>query len=366
MHYSVGRPKHKRVMAGAVVGETFVGSRAQELRGLLSLKYPMKHGIVEDWNDMERIWNHVFTQELKVHPDEHPVLLTEAPLNPLKVREKYAEIFFETFNVPALYISMQAVLSLYASGRTTGVVLDSGDGVSHAVPIYEGFALPHAIMRMDVAGREVTEQLQLLLRKAGYVFHTSAEKEVVRQLKEKLCYVAFSPEREERSMAAISGSDMGKSGGTTGIDGAYASEGKKATYKLPDGTEIVLGAERFRAPEVLFQPSLLGMEYDGVHKQIYHAICASDLELRRTLYGNIVLSGGSTLFGNFGDRMLAEMRQLAPKDVKIRISAPPERKYSTWIGGSILGSLDTFKKMWISAQEYQEDGVSAVVHRKTF
>lgn len=172
-------------MAGALEGDTFLGPRAEEHRGLLALRYPMEHGIVKDWNDMEKIWSYVYSKDqLHTFSEEHPVLLTEAPLNPRQNRERAAEIFFETFNVPALFISMQAILSLYATGRTTGVVLDAGDGVTHAVPIYEGFAMPHSIMRSDVAGRDVTKYLQLLLRKEGCNFHTSAELEIVKTIKE--------------------------------------------------------------------------------------------------------------------------------------------------------------------------------------
>merc|ERR1719367_945083 len=188
----VGRPKHERVMAGPVEGDNFVGHRAEELRGILTLKYPMAHGIVEHWDDMELIWRHIYS-EMKVIAEEHPVLLTEAPLNPRRNREKAAEIFFETFNVPALFVSLQAVLSLYATGRTTGVVLDAGDGVTHAVPIYEGFAMPHSIMRVDVAGRDVTRYLRLLLRKEGVNFRTTAEFEIVRTIKERACYLASNP-----------------------------------------------------------------------------------------------------------------------------------------------------------------------------
>ncbi|KAI6879885.1 Actin-like, partial [Hortaea werneckii] len=184
----VGRPKHLRVLAGGLEGDVFIGNRAQELRGLLKIKYPLEHGIVTDWDDMERIWQYIYTDELKTLSEEHPVLLTEAPLNPRQNRDTAAQILFETFNVPALYTSIQAVLSLYASGRTTGIVLDAGDGVSHAVPVYEGFAIPSSIRRIDVAGRDVTEHLQTLLRKQGSVFHTSAEKEIVKNIKEKTSY----------------------------------------------------------------------------------------------------------------------------------------------------------------------------------
>eukprot|EP00276_Gloeochaete_wittrockiana_P009118 CAMPEP_0184645718 /NCGR_PEP_ID=MMETSP0308-20130426/2281_1 /TAXON_ID=38269 /ORGANISM="Gloeochaete witrockiana, Strain SAG 46.84" /LENGTH=381 /DNA_ID=CAMNT_0027075035 /DNA_START=34 /DNA_END=1179 /DNA_ORIENTATION=- len=341
----VGRPRHVKVMAGGAEGESFVGSKAEELRGILKLQYPIEHGIVKNWADMEKVWSHVYENELKVESEKHPVLLTEAPLNPRKNREKAAEIFFETLNVPALFISLQAVLSLYASGRTTGVVLDSGDGVTHAVPIYEGFAMPHSITRIDVAGRDVTDNLMLLFRKAGYTFHTSAEREVVRDIKEKACYCALNPQKEEAASADKTRPPY--------------------QYKLPDGNTIDIGPERFRAPEILFRPELIGREYLGIHETLVEAINRADLDIRKTLYSKIVLSGGSTLFPGFGDRLLTEVRKLAPKDIKIRISAPPERKYSTWIGGSILASLATFKKMWVSADEYGEEG-PAVIHRKTF
>jgi len=340
----VGRPKHMRVMAGAAEGDTFIGNQAEELRGILTVKYPMAHGIVQDWNDMELVWRHIYS-EMKVVAEEHPVLLTEAPLNPRKNREKAAEIFFETFGTPALFVSWQAILSLYASGRTTGVVLDSGDGVTHAVPVYEGFALPHAVTRADIAGRDVTNHLMMLLRHTGQIFHTSAEREIVRTIKEQECHVAFNPAKEEQ------------------VEHEKASQ--QHSFKLPDGTLINLGAERFRAPEILFHPNLVGTEYPGIHELLATAINRADMDLRMALFSQIVLSGGSTMFQGFGDRMIHEIRKLAPKDIKIRISAPPERKFSTWIGGSILASLATFKKMWVSKEEYEEDGYT-VLHRKTF
>ncbi|TKS85087.1 Beta-centractin Actin-related protein 1B [Collichthys lucidus] len=314
-------------------------SSRHEHRGLLSVRYPMEHGIVKDWNDMERIWQYVYSKEqLQTFSEEHPVLLTEAPLNPSKNREKAAEIFFETFNVPALFISMQAVLSLYATGRTTGVVLDSGDGVTHVVPIYEGFAIPHSIMRVDIAGRDVSRYLRLLLRKEGYNFNTSAEFEVVRTVKERACYLSLNPQKDE------------------------TLETEKAQYVLPDGSTLNIGPARFRAPELLFRPDLIGDESSGIHEVLAYAIQKSDMDLRRTLYSTIVLCGGSTLIKGFGERLLTEVKKLAPKDVKIKISAPQERLYSTWIGGSILASLDTFKKMWVSKREYEEDRARPLVY----
>ncbi|TYZ64626.1 hypothetical protein PybrP1_004709 [[Pythium] brassicae (nom. inval.)] len=365
----VGHVKHTRLMPGGAYegGETFVGNRVQHHRGLFRIQYAMEHGVVTDWSSMHRIWQHVYAKEmLNVQSEEHPVLLTEAPLNPVQNRQRAGEVFFEAFNVPALFVSPQAVLSLYASGRTTGVVLDVGDGVSHVVPVYESFTLPHAITRMDVAGRDVTAQLQLLLRRAGYRFETSAEREVVREVKEKLCYVAFNPAKEEQleaERAAVAGKDDDLLSASKAKRRAAAPTDDASAYYLPDGTLLNIGAEKFRAPEVLFRPELIGSESGGVQDCLVQAIMKSDMDLRKTLFSQIILSGGSTLFPGFGDRLLAEVRKKAPKDIKIRISAPPTRLYSTWIGGSILASLATFKNMWITKSEYEEHGAS-ILHRK--
>jgi len=382
----VGRAKHQRVMpGGALEGEErrrgggeaggggsgrpggvgasyFVGRKLDEHRGAFLLEYPMERGSVVDggWDAMELIWEHVYSKSnVNAKMDEHPVLLTEPPHNPRTHRDKTAELFFETFRAPALFFAPPAVLSLYASGRTTGVVLDVGEGVTHAVPVYEGYALPHSVVRSDIAGRDVSRRMQLLLRKSGLAFSTTAEEDFVAAMKKEVCYVA--PGGAAHDDDAVADSRVASSAPAVG--GGGGSNSGAAQYQLPDGQVVDLNnGERHRASEVLFRPSVSGSEELPVHDVLLSSILKSDMDLRSTLFSQIVLSGGSTLLPGFGDRLLYEVRARAPERTKIRISAPPDRIHSAWVGGSILASLATFKNMWATKAEYEEYG-SSLLHR---
>ncbi|XP_059488463.1 actin-like [Neocloeon triangulifer] len=336
----VGRPRiASELVLGVNPRDNYVGKDAQEKRGILALSYPIDHGRVADWDDMAKIWHHTFYSELRVVPDEHPVLLTAPPLNPLRHHEKTTQIMFETFNTPAMNIGNKLKLVLHSTGRSSGLVLHCGDGVTCTLPIYEGFTLPHAMERIKLAGRDCTEYLMKMLTNGAFNFSTTAEREIVRDIKEKLCFVA--PESEHR---------------------VKSSKVEKA-YILPDGQVITLGKERYLCPELLFQPSLLGMDVRGVHEIVYSSIMRCAMDTRKELYKNIVLSGGSTMHPRFADRLQKEISDLAPSTMSINIIAPPERNFSAWIGGSIVARMPTL--MWITKQAYDECGES-IVHRMCY
>ncbi|KAH3846956.1 actin-like [Dreissena polymorpha] len=340
----LGKPKHDVVMRCVTDPmSTFVGEHALAERGILSLRRPLERGIVTDWDDMEKIWHHAFYNELRVAPEEHPVLITDPPFNPKLNREKSMEIMFETFRTPASYISMTPVLSLYASGRHCGIVVDVGDGVAHITPIDGVYTWRHAMKRTHVAGSDVTDYLAQLLTERGHYFHTTAERELVREIKEKIGYVALDFEDEMKT--------------------AMTSSKLETTYELPDGKVITVGNERFRCAEALFKPHIIGMEQPSISELVYQSIQKTDIHVRKDLYYNIILSGGSTMFPGFAERLTKEMTSLIPPIMRTKVLEPPERKYSVWIGGSILASLSTFASQWISKAEYEEHG-PASVHMK--
>ncbi|KAL1254746.1 hypothetical protein QQF64_016975 [Cirrhinus molitorella] len=341
----IGRPKYEEVMNGSVDRELYVGHDAQHMRGVLTLKYPIRNGIVSNWDEMEMIWHHAF-QQLCASPEDHPVLLTEAAMNPLQNRQRMVELMFEAFSVPLTFVAVQAVLALYASGRTTGVVLDSGDGVSHSVPVFEGYCLPHAVQRFDLAGSHVTLQLQKLLLEQGVCMRTSAELEIVREMKERCCCVALDYDTELKSA------------------GTVASE---ENYTLPDGRIISLTTERFRAPEILFRPELIGRDHYGIHESVFRSILQSDIDLRRSFVGNVLLSGGNTLLSGLPSRLQKEIMLMCPVDLSacVRVISPSDRDFSVWRGGAALANMPDLCSAWISVDEYEEFGPQ-IVFRKCF
>jgi len=342
----VGRPKHASAMQGVTQKDCYIGEEANQKRGILELNYPIAAGIVESWDDMEKVWNHTFYNELRVNPSEcGGVLLTEAPRNPKQNREKMVQIMFDTFEVTNTYVAIQAVMSLYAAGRTTGLVVDSGDGVSHTVPVFEGFSVPHAVEKMDIAGRVLTNYLQkLLLESIAEGFTSSAELEIVKNIKEELCYVA-SKYDEEKAQASNS-SEMDK------------------PYTLPDKRVInITGATRMTCPELLFKPELNGKSCKSIHALAWQSVQSSDIDIRKDLCKNIILSGGTTMYQGLPDRLKDEIVGLAPAGSEIKVIASADRKFAVWKGASTFSSLSTFASSWITKEDYNEHG-AGIVHRK--
>ena len=267
--------------------------------------------------------------------------MTQTAFNPKPNKEKMIEIMFEVFNTPKFYVAIQSQLSLFASGSVNGIVFESGDGISQIVPCFEGYRLPHVDLHLDLAGSDLNDHLVKILAKKNYSFTTAAQFDIVRDIKEKLCYVASDFEQEMQT----------------------AASSVEKSFKLPDGQTITIGSERFHCPEALFQPSFVGIESAGIHELCDDSIRKCDVDIRKHIYRNIVLSGGSTMFPGFSDRLLKEMTFLAPTTMMVKVNAAPERKYYTWIGGSILASLSSFSQSFITKQDYNECG-PVIVHHK--
>lgn len=325
-----------------------VGDEAARLRSMLDIKYPLDNGIVRSWEDMEHLYDYTFNEKLKCDPKECRIMLTEPPMNPKANREKMIELLYEKYGFKSIYISIQAVLVLYAQGLLTGVVVDSGDGVTHIVPVYEGYSLPHLTRRLDVAGRDLTKYLIKLLQLRGYYFNRTADFETVRQIKEKLCYVGCDLNLEKN----------------LALDTTILVE----PYELPDGRVIKVGAERFEAPEALLDPSRIGLEVPGMSEQIFQTIQAADIDLRPHFYGHIVLSGGTSMYPGLPSRLEKDIREMYLKRVakgdlnqlakfKCRIEDPPRRKHMVFLGGAVLAEIMKDKDhFWMNKSEYDEMG----------
>jgi len=354
----VGRPilRMEEKFDNIEIKDVMVGDEAQKVRQMLDIKYPLENGMVRNWEDMEHLWNYTFHEKLKVNTNECKIMLTEPPMNPKKNREQMVQFMFEKYGFQGVYIAIQAVLVLYAQGLLTGVVVDSGDGVTHVVPVYEGFSLPHLTKRLDVAGRDVTKYLIKLLQMRGYYFNRTADFETVRQIKEKLCYVGYDLELEKKLALET----------TTLIE----------PYTLPDGRVIKVGPERFEAPEALFQPNRVDIEAPGLAEQVFNCIQAADIDTRAEFYKHIVLSGGSSMYPGLPSRIEKEIREFYLERVlkgdtskmdkfQCHIEDPPRRKHMVFQGGAVLAEIMKDKdSFWMNKAEYDEQGINVL--RKCF
>lgn len=335
--------------------DVMCGDEAEKVRFALEINYPVENGIVKNWDNMVHLWDYTFYDKLKINPSDHKIMLTEAPLNPLENRKKTFQNMFERYQFAGAHMDIQAMLVLYAQGLLTGVVVDSGDGVTHIVGVYEGFVPQNSTRRLDVAGRHITEYLIKLLQVRGYSFNRTADLATVQRIKEKLCYVALNLKAE----LAI----------------AEQTTVLVEKYQLPDGSIIKIGSERFEAPELLLNPMKNDIEADGLPEMVFKMIRSSAMECQPEFYKHIVLSGGSSMYPGLPSRLEQDIKALYLKEVlkgaedrlksfKLRIEDPPRRKHMVYLGASVLGDLMRDRKdFWITKQDYLEKGVDKIVQQ---
>ena len=315
--------------------ESFIGDSAIKWRESLSITCPLEFGIVKDWDNMTKIWDFMFRQELKVS-SEFGVLITEPPLNPKSNREKIAQVLFESFGVSRLYVSMPATLALLSNGRTTGIVLDVGETVSHVAPFFDGNLISNAVRRIDFGGKDLNLYLQKLMTEQGYCFTNYSELEELRSIKEKLCHIKM---------------DLYQ----THLTNNHKNNSHEY-FTLADGDQVNVGKERWLCPEAMFNPHLTGANLPGVHELLFDSLMSCDMDIRSSLFLDVFLSGSSTLFRGFQARLHNELRGLIPSTKGLRVRADPARNKSVWMGGSMLASLSCFDDCWITKAQYDEHG----------
>ena len=347
-----GEPKYKRVLHsydndGNDIREQYIGDDCEKYLGLIKLRYSVNHGVFEKEQDIFSTFNHIYSklelnsQEIK----EHPVLITEPILNPRTNREKIAKILFDNLGVPAIFFASQPILSLFSTSVTTGIILESGEGVTQSCVVFEGYSIPFSYERYNYGGRDVTEYLKNMLKRRGYNFYNSSEIKLVNDIKEKMCYL----ETNKRA-------DLPKKGVNK----------KLVQYYLPDGNNITIDDEITLAPEILFNPEYIGKEYLSFTQMIINSINKTDIELRRKAYESIWLSGGNTAFKDLNHKLNDELKYIFGKNVVINIleNEKINPQYRCWVGGNIISTLEIFKKMWVTKSDWKENG-SEIIHIKT-
>ena len=339
----VGRLKVPKIIFSKEQNKVYIDEKIETYNNILKVTCSIERGIITNWDDMEKIWQYTFLNKIKAKPDQHRVLLAVGPLNSKESHEKIAEIMFETFNVPAIYIANPPLLTLYASGRGSGIVVSSGDGVTHILPIYQGMPLPDHLEKINFGGKDITNYLISLLSKKCYRSLNNITREIIQKIKESMCYVAL---------------DFFE---TIGDKKNNHFEEKKY-IQLPDGNELIIGNEAFQAPEALFQPKLCGLYFEGLGDVVYKSLLKCDPSLRSHFYSNIILAGGNTMFPGIGERLTKELLNTADPAMKIRVHSISERGLFVWIGGSIISSLSGYNQIWVTKNEYLEYG-SSVIHR---
>ncbi|CAK9038063.1 Actin [Durusdinium trenchii] len=303
----------------------------------------MDHGIVSQWEGLLEVIEAAL-EEMKADASKHPVLLTEAPLNPTVHRELLVERFFEELHVPALQVVHSGALALYATNSRTGLVIEVGDGVAQTVPLYDSYVIFNAVKRRDYGGRDLTAYLGELMSKE--INHRPSSSEVGwrawKEVKESMCRVRHKNPVEEAS--------------------------KQLSFYLPDGKVVTRDSECLtKCVDALFEPARLlkrDEEEQGIHKMAAESILESGRDTQKALAGNIVLSGGSMSFPGMCHRVEEELQKLLPTTVKAAVKLVKSPTYAAFTGGSIVASMPDLLDTFMTRSEYEEHG-AAFIHKKS-
>ena len=317
----------------------FIGSDAYALRDKYNLKmnYPIEYGAVNNWDDMEKIFRHIFPNELCMEPDLHNVMLTILPQSPKENIEKSGEIMLENLNVNGLYMEYPGFLSLYTEGKFTGLSIDLGHTVTYFIPILNGKYIHNNITSFNIGGKDINEFIKNIIGEKIQKLPTSVQEQIIKDIKHKACYIANDYEKEIKSVEPYD-------------------------YEMPDGEKITLKQERIICPEGIFKSFLLQKKDFNITQTCFDTIKKYDDKEQKELYNNIILSGGNSMFEGLQERLKKELKDLVPESMKkeVRVIASPKRNYSAVIGGSILSSISSFKDFWVTKAEYEENGADII------
>ncbi|CAN0916048.1 Actin-related protein 4 [Linum grandiflorum] len=361
----------------------YVGSQSLGFRrDHMEVLSPIKDGVVVDWDIVDSIWDHAFRECLLVDPKEHPMLLAEPSSNSQQQRERTVELMFEKYNVPALFLAKNAVLTSFASGRATALVVDSGGGSTTVAPVHDGYVLQKAVTSCPIGGEFLSDCLLKSLESKGVVIKPrySFKRKETRPGEFQAVDVDFPNTTESYRLYSqrVIASDIKECvcrAPDTPYDEASYSNIPMTPYELPDGQTIEIGADRFKIPDILFNPSLAqtipGIEsfaevapnVRGLPQMVIDSITRCDVDIRRELFGSILLSGGTASMQQLKERLEKDLAEESPQSARVKVLASgnsTERRFSVWIGGSILASLGSFQQMWFSKAEYEEHGASYV------
>ena len=334
----VGTPKKMELMVGMELQDRYVGDNAIARYEIMNFSYPIQRGEVTDWDKYENLMHYLLYSEMRVVPEEISILITEGPRTSRKNREKLTEILFETFNVKRLHIANSSMVGLYSYGKTSGLIVDSGYNVTSTVPVYEGYPLAHASLKINIGGEDLSKNLlNMIQSKLDETYIDMKGRFLADDIKEKLGFILLNQDD--------------------------ADDVKDSTYELPDGKKIEIGSELYKANEILFNPDEDEQKEKGVmslKNMVVDSINKCDNEIKNDIKENICLTGGTTLLKNFPEKLKNEISD-SSEGINFNLSAEQERLFSTWIGGSIVSSLDNFQYMWVSKKEYNDNGKNLLV-----